>query len=80
MVAIKNLVGTTKNNLTQGNHRKEPGTNGAIANFIYHWTTICQILPNHQFRVDNGGWNTSSTNRAISAYRRELTALGYTEV
>lgn len=80
MVAINNLVNTSASHLTQGNHRKEPGTGGAIANFIYHWTIICQTLPDNHFTTNHGGYYTRSTNRAISAYRKALTAKGYTEI
>nr|DAH73416.1 MAG TPA: hypothetical protein [Caudoviricetes sp.] len=32
------------------------------------------------FATDNGGYNTSSTNRAINAYSRRLLCEGYKEV
>lgn len=78
MVAIENLVKSDKATAKQGNHSKR--VDGERVSFIYHWTTICQILPGKQFWTDNQGWGTRSTNKAVAAYRRFLTGLGYTEV
>lgn len=67
-------------NCKAGNHKLEISNNG-IKNLIYYWTTICKVNPSLKvFATDNGGYNTSSTNRAINAYSRELLWEGYKEV
>ena len=79
MKAVYNLVHTRANRKTLGNHRMERTTTGR--NFIYHWTTICTVNDvDRTYHTDNGGWGTSSTTRAINAYKRELNSMGYTEV
>ena len=61
-----------------GNHRKQP--DGDSVSYIYHWTVICQTMPGNTFWANNRGWNTRSTNKAVNAYRRALTARGFTEL
>ena len=63
---------------TCGNHRvKEYSDNTRV--FIYHNTVICTVNDNTRtFNTDNGGWNTSSTTRAINSYKQALTEKGYT--
>lgn len=75
--SVRQLVSGEKR--TMGNHRRE--VSGDIESFIYHWTSICTV--NHKkgiFVIDNGGWNTQSTNRAINDYRYYFLDKGYTEV
>lgn len=79
MTTVYNLVHTNANRKTLGNHRMERTTTGR--NFIYHWTTICAVNDvDRTYHTDNGGWGTSSTTRAINAYKREFNSMGYTEV
>ena len=79
MTTVYNLVHTNANRKTLGNHRMERTTTGR--NFIYHWTTICTVNDvDKTYHTDNGGGGTSSTTRAINAYKRELNSMGYTEV
>lgn len=79
MTTVYNLVHANGNRKTLGNHRMERTTTGR--NFIYHWTTICTVNDiDKTYHTDNGGWGTSSTTRAINAYKRELNLMGYTEV
>lgn len=56
-----------------GNHRSNEYTNRkgeTITAFIYHSTAICKVNSRQRtFTIDNGGYNTQSTNRAISNYR-----------
>ena len=61
-----------------GNHRKQP--DGDSASYIYHRTVICQTMPGNTFWANNRGWNTRSTNKAVNAYRKALTARGFTEL
>ena len=79
MTTVYNLVHTNANRKTLGNHRMERTTTGR--NFIYYWTTICTVNDvDRTYHTDNGGWSTTSTTRAINAYKRELNSMGYTEV
>jgi hypothetical protein len=49
--------------------------------FIYWSTAICVVNDVEKtFYTDNGGYNTSSTNRAINQYRCYFTERGYKEV
>ena len=78
MKTVKALLNATTNK-TLGNHRMERTETGR--NFIYHWTTICTVNDvDRTYHTDNGGWGTSSTTRAINAYKREFNSMGYTEV
>lgn len=79
MTTVYNLVHTSASRKTLGNHRMERTETGR--NFIYHWTTICTVNDvDRTYHTDNGGWGTSSTTRAINAYKREFNSMGYTEV
>ena len=50
-----------------GNHHMT--SNNGVTRFFYHETAICTL--NHgKVSYDNGGWNTSSTTRAINDYVR----------
>lgn len=52
-----------------GNHRMEQ--NDKFIKFIYWSTTICQVdKTTNAVSYNNGGWDTSSTNRAINAYKK----------
>ena len=64
-----------------GNHRVYFVNGDTERHFVYFSTTICKVDDTKlQFTVANGGYYTSSTKRAISAYRREFYSLGYTEI
>lgn len=59
------------NSKTLGNHQVI--VSGNKRKFIYHSTVICEVDDsNRTFKLDNGGYWTSSTSRALSAYRNEL--------
>jgi len=84
MMTVKKLLNACKDRKL-GNHRVRIATdmkNAVIGRaFIYHQTTICMVDDrNKLFIVDDGGWKTQSTKRAINAYRKELSNLGYAEV
>ena len=50
-------------------------------NYIYHSTIICAVNENEKtFRTSNGGWNTSSTTRAINDYRKHFLSRGYKDL
>lgn len=64
-----------------GNHKLEVVNDGnrIIKKFIYFQTAICTAIPcEKRYRINNGGWNTKSTNRVINDYVRHFEALGYT--
>lgn len=69
-----------------GNHRVEHsedtyGNKHTIDRYYYHSTAICIAdITTQTFTVDNGGWNTQSTNRAISDYRKFFNDMCYVEV
>lgn len=49
--------------------------------FFYHSTCICSVdHGNKSFKTDNGGWNTSSTTRAINDYRKYFLSRGYKDL
>lgn len=74
--SVENLVNSTRR--VCGNHRvKEYSDNTRV--FIYHSTVICTVNDNNRtFNTDNGGWNTSSTTRAINTYKWLFARMGYT--
>ena len=52
-----------------------------INNYIYHSTIICAVNENTKmFMTSDGGYDTSSTKRAISSYRKWHESHGYFEV
>lgn len=61
-----------------GNHRvKEFSDNTRV--FIYHNTVICAVDDSRRtFNTGNGGWNTSSTTRAVNSYKQAFKGMGYT--
>ena len=68
--AVENLIyaaNTGRKSAKQGNHRMERASDGRIW-YYYHSTAICTVKDGVA-KYDNGGWNTSSTNRAINSYR-----------
>lgn len=76
--AVESLISHERTKV--GNHSRDfIGT--YTEKFTYHWTSICVVNHNNcTFYVDNGGWNTSSTNRAINDYKRHFESIGYTLV
>lgn len=66
-----------------GNHRREDTTSNGkrITKFFYHATAVCTVChANDTFCINNGGWGTSSTTRAINDYRDFLVSDLYNEV
>ena len=52
-----------------------------VKDYIYHSTPICTVNEDRMtFSTDNGGWNTSSTTRAINDYRRYFKSHGYKDL
>ena len=79
MKTVRALLNTNANHKQMGNHSMAKTVVGR--DFTYHWTVICSVNDiERTFTTNNGGWNTSSTTRAINAYKYELTARGYREV
>lgn len=77
MKAVEQLV-ERRNNSTIGNHRVIVFR--TERHFLYYQTVICVAEDTKlQFMLDNGGYWTSSTRRALSAYRKEFFNQGYTE-
>lgn len=51
-----------------GNHSKV-ALEGNIVGYKYHDTVICKVIPiDKKIIIDDGGWKTSSTTRAINSY------------
>lgn len=68
---------------TVGNHRVESFSEcgHTINNYIYHSTIICAVNENTKmFMTCDGGYDTTSTKRAISSYREWHESHGYFEV
>ena len=68
---------------TVGNHRVESFSEcgHTINNYIYHSTIICAVNENTKmFMTSDGGYDTTSTKRAISSYRKWHESHGYFEV
>ena len=78
MRSHEKLVKATKD-MHIGNHSVV--IRGTKRDFIYFYTVICAVDDEAKtFHCDNGGWNTSSTNRAIGSYRSYFRSIGYDEV
>lgn len=78
---IKKLVTSTESRL--GNHRvtTREDKGDVFRDYYYFDTVICSAnMSRKVFKTDDGGWNTNSTNRAISDYRYYYNGLGYVEV
>lgn len=68
MIAINKLIASSVNKKI-GNHRVVHKNDSVF--FYYHQTAI--VIINYLDKtivLDNGGWGTSSTTRAINAYLR----------
>jgi len=66
---------------TIGNHMSVHLNTSNIVKYFYFSTAICVVNHNkRQYYTDNGGWNTSSTNRAIHSYKQNFDNLGYEKV
>lgn len=72
--------------LVKANHNMRIGNHQVMLkdtkrDFIYFRTVICAVDDEAKtFHIDNGGWNTPSTNRAIGSYRSYFSSKGYKEV
>jgi len=75
--AIEQLISGERTKV--GNHSKKLlMTNPKWENFYYYSTCICSVdHVTKSFMINNGGWETSSTIRAINDYRKYFTDLGY---
>ena len=79
MKTIEQLL-ERRHNARIGNHRVIFVKDFTERHFVYYQTIICVAEDNKErFMLDNGGYDTPSTKRALLAYRREFHILGYTE-
>lgn len=63
-----NAYNAGRKKVTYGNHWME--VDEKEVNFYYHSTAVCTVNNKTGRAVyNNGGWNTSSTNRTISSYK-----------
>ena len=70
MVTVKKLI-QSKGNKKLGSHRVEVQPNGEYW-YCYYATPIAKVdYARKIITVDNGGYKTSSTTRAINSYIRE---------
>jgi hypothetical protein len=70
MKTIDTLVNSYENRAI-GNHKVIVGLN--TRQFIYFATAICVVDDKRRiFYIDNGGYDTQSTRRALNQYRREF--------
>ena len=75
MATIQKLISAAGNKKI-GNHKKQ--VEGITTKYIYHWTAICTVNESTKtFVINNGGYGTRSTTRAINDYKRQLTSKGY---
>lgn len=71
MKTVEKLLGSYKD-MKLGNHRLEIQADGTEW-YYYHATPIVKVDWNNRIViVDNGGWGTSSTTRAINSYLRKI--------
>ena len=82
--AVEQLVKGYRNCI--GNHRVEHsedtyGSKHTIDRYYYHSTAICTAdITTQRFTIDDGGWGTQSTSRAINDYRKWFISHYYDEV
>lgn len=77
MKVVERLTEATKP-MKIGNHSKV--FEGGKENFYYHWTVIISIDSlERTITVDDGGFKTSSTTRAINSYLRSAYIVGKVE-
>lgn len=70
LASVKKMISASeagKDHAKAGNHRMERLYDGTIA-YYYHDTAIC-VVSRGQVEYNNGGWNTTSTSRAINSYK-----------
>ena len=70
--SVQNLINAANSGAKQrqcGNHSFQRDKDGTLK-FFYHWTAICVVDKNGNPTYDNGGWNTTSTKRAINSYKQ----------
>ena len=78
--AHEQLVQVTSSYKRIGNHAVN-ALNDSVRSFWYHMTPIVTVNDEDKmFSVDNGGWNTVSTARAIRSLTGYFLARGYREV
>ena len=82
MKAIKTLVNKAFNGAgaaSTGNHGFVQVESRNMIVFYDHLGRLCTVdLSTQTFKLNHRGYNTSSTSRALNAYRDELTARGFT--
>lgn len=81
--ALEGKIKHSRPVVRRGNHRVERdySLDDEYHNFIYWSTTICRVnVDEKTFKLENGGYNTSSTNRAIWCYRNLLYAKGFKNI
>lgn len=75
---VLRILWMTGNEISVGNHSaRKIYANGVAVRFYYHFNNICTIYTDGTFTVDNCGWGTSSTTRAINYYKKTLKEQGY---
>lgn len=75
MVVVDTLLNSSRNKKV-GNHQII--IEGEVQRFIYHYTTIFMLdHRNKKIVLNNGGWGTSSTTRAINSYMRHRITQSY---
>lgn len=71
MKTVEKLLGSTRD-MKLGNHCLEIKADGTEW-YYYYATPIVKVdWNNRTVTVDNGGWGTSSTTRAINSYLRKI--------
>lgn len=79
MKTVVNLLNADGDSKKLGSHKME--RRGNVRGFIYYSTEICTVDDlSKTFSVQNGGYGTQSTTRAMNAYRKELEYEGYNEI
>ena len=72
--AVKKLISNETRKV--GNHHREDRLNKI--EYYYHSTAIATVdTLNRTITIDDGGWGTSSTTRAINSYLEHYEPIGY---
>ena len=69
--SVEQLVKSANNGVKAkklGNHRMEQ--DDKAIRYFYYWTCVCEVdKTTGKVTIDNKGWHTSSTTRAVNSYR-----------
>lgn len=80
MVTVKKLI-EAYGDKKLGNHRVEIHEDTVQRWYYYYATPIVKVdYLNETITINDGGWGTSSTTRAINSYLRNLDYLQFTVV